>query len=84
MELLMKLYGNEQALISADIDKLMSIKRVSDICKINELRSLYEQVEGAVENLHYLCVTADNYSCLLIHILKDRLPEELKLISRKL
>ena len=63
-------YGNDQVLISADIDRLMSNKRVSDNCKINELGNLYDQVKSAVRNLHSLCVTTDNYGCLLTHILQ--------------
>ena len=66
----MERYGNDQVLIIADIDRLMSNKRVSDNCEINELGNLYDQVKSAVRNLHSLCVTNDNYGCLLTHILQ--------------
>ena len=45
----MKLYGNEQALISADIDKLMSIKRFSDICKIKGLLEKQQSVPNTCD-----------------------------------
>lgn len=65
----MELCGNDQVLISAHMVKLMSIKRVSGIRKINELRNLYDQVESVTRTLHSFAT--DNYGCFLKHILKQ-------------
>ena len=49
------------------------------------LRNLYDQIEGHVRALNTAGVTAEHYGALLIPIIVEKLPDEIKLeISRKL
>ena len=77
-------YGNHQVLISAHMDALLKIKKVKNMENLNGLRKLYTDVENCVRNLKTLKVETSTYGCLLIPILKKKLPDELLvMISRK-
>jgi len=75
--LLKERFGNPQVLISAHMDKLIKIKRVKGIDNLESLRKMYNDVETCLRNLSSLNVEQVTYGCLLISILKDKLPEEL-------
>ena len=77
-------YGNHQVLISAHMDALLKMKKVKNMENLNGLRKLYTDVENCVRNLKTLKVETSTYGCLLIPILKKKLPDELLvMISRK-
>lgn len=77
LDLLKERFGNPQVLISAHMDKLIKIKRVREMDNLESLRKLYNEVETCLRNLNSLKVEHTTYGCLLISILKDKLPEEL-------
>ena len=77
LDLLKDRFGNPQVLISAHMDKLIKIKRVKGMDNLESLRKLYNEVETCLRNLKSLKVEQATYGCLLISILKDKLPEEL-------
>ena len=78
-------YGNHQVLISAHIDSLLKMKKVKNMENLNGLRKLSTDVENCAPNLKTLKVETSTYGCLLIPILKKKLPDELLvIISRKL
>ena len=77
LDLLKDRFGNPQVLISAHMDKLIKIKRVRGMNNLESLRKLYNEVETYLRNLKSLKVEQATYGCLLISILKDKLPEEL-------
>ena len=82
--LLMDRYGNEQILISAHMESLLKIPRITSKNNIKGLRDLYNHVESCVRNLRSLKLETNVYGSLLIPILKQKLPDELTiLISRK-
>ena len=84
INVLVERYGNPQVLISAHMDALLNMKKIKSFENLEGLRKLYNDVESCVRNLKSLKVEVSTYGCLLIPILKDRLPEELILIiSRK-
>ena len=61
--------------------KLPSVTTMSDIRKV---RSVFYQIESRVRGLQGLEVTSESYGNLLIQIMLNKIPEELKLIiSRK-
>ena len=83
MCLLKERFGNPQVLISAHLDALIKLKRVKSLEDVECLRKLYDEVETCVRNLKSLEVETKTYGCLLIPILKDKLPEGmLMLIAR--
>ena len=60
------------------------MKKVKNMGNLNGLRKLYTDVENCIRNLKTLKVETSTYGCLLIPILKKKLPDELLvIISRK-
>ena len=77
-------FGNEQVLISAHMELLLRIKKITSRDNVKGLRMLYDHVESCVRNLKSLKLNTSGYGSLLIPILKDRLPDEITMIiSRK-
>ena len=77
-------FGDPQVQITAHMDSLIKLKPVKSLDHLEELRKLYNDVESCVRNLKSLKVEINTYGCLLIPILNERLPEDLKIIiSRK-
>ena len=84
IEVLSSRFGNPQILISAHMDSLLKLPKIRNFENVEGLRKLYNDVENCVRNLKSLKVETSTYGCLLIPILKDRLPDDLNvLISRK-
>ena len=64
--------------------QLLKLKKVENSDDVVNLRQLYNDVENCVRNLKCLDVETSTYGCLLVPILKARLPDDLiLLISRK-
>ena len=83
VELLKERFGNTQTLISAHMDALVRIPRVENIAHVTKLRAMYDTLESGIRNLNDLKVSTSTYGSLLINIVFERIPEELKiLISR--
>ena len=77
-------YGNKQILISSYMDVLVKLLKVVNMKDIDKLRKMYSPLETSVRNLTDLGVVITFYGTLLISIILDRVPIELKLlISRK-
>ena len=82
--LLRERFGNPQVLISAHLDAFIKIKRVKSMDNLDSLRKMYNEVETCVRNLRSLKVETATYGCLLIPILKEKIPDDLlMIISRK-
>ena len=83
--LLKERYGNPQLVIASHMDKLLKVDKVNISKNSKELRSLYDQIEGHVRSLYSVGVRSEHYGPLLIPIVLEKLPEEIRLeISRKL
>ena len=84
IEILTERFGNTQILISSYMDILVKLPKISNIRELNALRNMYDKIEISVRNLNDLGVATNTYGSLLISILFERIPSELKLlISRK-
>ena len=84
IKLLKERYGNPQVLISAHMESLVALPRVESMNKLNEFRSIYDQIETTIRNLRSLKVETKTYGSLLIPLLAEKLPNELTvIISRK-
>ena len=75
--LLKERFGNPQVFIYAHMDRLIKIKRVKGMENLESLRKLYNEVETCLRNLISVRVETKTYGCLLVSILKDKLPEDL-------
>ena len=85
LDLLKTRYGNPELVISAHKTKIMQIERITKERNATELCNLLDTVESHVRSLGSQGVNKDHVGALLIPILQERLPTEIKLqISRKM
>ena len=77
--LLIRRYANPRALIVAHMKKLVSIPRVKKPNDVLNLRKLLDQVESSVRNLKSLKVETNSYGQLLVPLLNEKLPNDLRL-----
>ena len=80
VEILKERYGNTQILISSYMDVLVKLPRADNMRDIDKLRKIYNSLETSVRNLAELGVEITSYGTLLISIIFDRVPIELKLL----
>ena len=84
VEILKERYGNKQILISSYMDVLVKLPKADNMEDIDKLRKIYNSLETSVRNLADLGVEITSNGTLLIRIIFDRIPTELKLlISRR-
>jgi len=77
-------YGNPQVLISAHMDYLIRMNKVTQKNDITSLRKLFNGIENCTRNLSALKLDISAYGSLLIPLLKDKLPDELNMtIARR-
>ena len=73
-------YGNKQVLISAHMDKLLSLPAVKSNSNTKKLRDLHDEIEVNVRCLKNLDVASSTYGPMLINIVMNKLPNDVKLI----
>ena len=84
LEILEQRYGNEQTIVNSHMSELVSLVPVTSINATKRLRDLHDKVEANLRSLKSIGVDSKMYGCLLVPILKTKLPPELNLIiSRK-
>ena len=84
VDILHEKYGNKQILISSQMDILVKLLRVASMSDMPNLRKILNSLERSVRNLTDLNVEMNFYGTLLISIIFDRIPNELRIIiSRK-
>ena len=77
--LLKERYGNKKVLINAIMDSFVKLPTIHSKNHMKELRALYDQVEITSRNLKSLDVEIVTYGSLLVPILTEKLPNELKM-----
>ena len=84
LDLLTERFGDPRLLISAHMGNLLNLSNVPSINDLQELRLLCDRVETEIRSLDSLGLPARNYGPLLVPVLMEKIPSELKLmISRK-
>ena len=84
IDLLIRRYANPQALIVAHMKKLVSVPRVRNPNSVLNLRRLLDQVKSSVRNLKSLKVEKNSHGQLLVPLLNEKLPNDLRLrVGRK-
>ena len=84
LDILRERYGNKQILISSHMDVLVKLPRATSFKDIETLRKIYNSLETSVRNLTELNVDINSYGTLLITLILERIPSELKvIISRR-
>ena len=83
LEVLRRIYGNKQRIISVQINELLNMKKAERGRDLQGLRILYDDIESHVRNLRSLDVDDDNYESLLMPIIMERRPHQFKLTISK-
>ena len=78
--ILKKRFGNKQQIITKHRDILLNVEAVSSQQNIKGLRYLYDLVESQVRGLKSLGVELTSYGSLLLSVLLQKLPPDLRLI----
>ena len=85
LELLQKRYGQKQTIINSHIDTILKIQPLYNNADVTQLWKFYDTVEQHCRGLQALGVDSSSYGTILVNILLQRLPENIKLIiSRKM
>ena len=85
LELLQKRYGQKQTIINSHIDTILKIQPLYNNADVTQLRKFYDIVEQYCRGLQALGIDSSSYGTILVNILLQRLPENIKLIiSRKM
>eukprot|EP00794_Sanderia_malayensis_P016989 gene16989-18701_t len=85
IELLKSRYGQTQVVINAHMEALLKMNHVPSMKDAKSLRKLYDEIEIHVRSLKSLGVHSEQYGTLLIPIVMNKMPEEIRLsISKEL
>ena len=71
--------GNKEILISAFIQQFVSLPKIKSANDICGLKKLFNKVANSVRNLKNLSVEPDTYGSLLVPLINEKLPNDLKL-----
>ena len=84
VELLNDRFGKSQVIISSDMDSALNLEPVVNAADIKGVRQLYDEMEIHIRSLQSLGVSSESYGTLLVPVILNKTPEELRLlISRK-
>ena len=78
VDIVKKRFGNKQSRISAHMKELRVLKGVENI-NVTGLRTMYDSLDFNINNLKELDVDVSTYGTLLIAIIFDCIPEELRI-----
>ena len=85
LDLLHKRYGQKQIIVNSHIDSILKMQPLHYNAEIARVRKFYDTVETHCRGLKALGVESSSYGTVLVNILLQRLPDEIKLIiSRKM
>ena len=77
VDLLHERYGKKQQIITAHMDELLKVANAAD--RPASLRFMYDKISVHVRGLETLGVNSDQYGSLLIPIIMDKLPSDMRL-----
>ena len=80
VEILTERFGNKQLSISSHMEALLQLPAVTVITDIKRIRMISDKVAANVRGLEALGIASDTYGSLLVPVMMNKLPEELRLI----
>ena len=84
LNILKERYGDNQVVISAHMNNLLSMDPVKSISDVKSLRKLCDIIKSQIRGLNCIGIEAKNYGPLLIPVVLSKVPDEIKLVvSRK-
>ena len=85
LKVLKEIFGQERIIINCHMENLMKILPVYSCTDIRKVRKLYDAIEQNCRGLQALGVTSSSYGAVLVPVLLQKLPEDIKLeLTRKL
>ena len=84
IEILRERFGNKQLIISKHMSNLLSLDKVKNSYHVKELRSLYDKITINIRGLLSYDIDSKQFSPMLIPILMQKLPNDIKLELSKL
>ena len=79
IEVLTERFGNKQLRVSAHMKELQTIKGVGSINDVPGMRRMYDCLETNITSLKVLGVDVSTYGSLLISVIYERIPEEIRI-----
>ena len=77
-------YDNEQVLVNAYMKRFVELPVIKLENDFIGLRKMYDQIQTSIRNLNSLKKPTETYGLLLVHLLSEKLPTEIRIIiSRK-
>ena len=80
IDILKEGFNNPQILISSYMEALTTLPKVHSMKHVAEFRDLYNKIENSVTSLKDCDVPTDTCGNLLIGVIFERIPQELKVI----
>ena len=85
VDILKNRFGNLQQIVNAHMNALLNLTKVGNVEDLKGLRQLHGKVDGHMRGMKSLEVDSKSYGSLLIPVLLEKLPKELRLeATRKL
>ena len=73
-------YANPQVIISAHMESLVKMPSIRNMNNISQIRKMYDHITTTVRNLKKLNIYPVSYGALLIPVLTEKIPSDLRLI----
>ena len=73
-------YANPQVIISAHMESLVKMPSIRNMSNISHIRKMYGHITTTVRNLKTLNINPVSYGALLIPVLTEKIPSDLRLI----
>ena len=84
MQVLDERYGNVQIIVNSHFEELTKLPALHNNDDTAKLRDLYHKIETNLRRLRAVGIQADTYGCILVQMMKNKLPKEINLLlSRK-
>ena len=80
LELLTNRFENPQKIVSAHMNELLKLKRITSDRDVEAMRLFYEDIGNHVRSLDGLEINSQEFGALLAPVIIERLPHQLKLI----
>ena len=80
VDILEERFGNKQLVISSHMEALLQLPAATSVNDIKKIRAIYDRVEANVRGLESIGIAPDTFGSLLVPVMMNKLPEELRLI----
>ena len=84
LELLERRFGTKQVIINSHMESLYKLPVIRSSEDVRSIRDFHDKIEMNLRSLEAIGVEPESYGCLLVPMIKEKIPNELNIhISRK-